>query len=375
MNPSKSQAKEDRLIVYGQIQKKLIENKEKADRTVNEVVYRFLQEGKGIEENEFSFDAEMASFQEVIEHTCYRESMMKKLFVPKKERKNVKDSVLIPNSMVCFCSRLFNYDCVPMNKHACFDLYYVWKGDCRIEFEHDAFSIKEGMVCIVSPKSDHRALPKEESDVFLLSIRTSTFENTFFSYLTTQNLLTDFFRHALYDKSPQPNYLLFMRKNRKIIQTIIEELYRETNFPSEWNEESLFHYLCLLFMTILKNFSFDDCFSPIMDPKDELATVLLDHISKNYQSDSLKELAKKLHYNPNYLSGLIREKTGMNFTQLVRNFRIEDAKRLLSTTSLSIEEIAERCGYVSPDSFSKVFKKETGANPSKFRKNLKEGMK
>lgn len=70
-----------------------------------------------------------------------------------------------------------------------------------IEFEDSSFMLEEGMVGIISPGSSYRADPTDHSDVFHLSIRTSTFENTFFSYLTTQNLLSDFFAKRCSRKS------------------------------------------------------------------------------------------------------------------------------------------------------------------------------
>lgn len=309
-----------------------------------------------------------STFEETIALTPLLESMMKKMFVPKPRRKNVRDSLLIPETSVCFCSRLFNHNFIPINAHDCFDVYYVWHGKCMIEFEDSSFMLEEGMVGIISPGSSYRADPTDHSDVFHLSIRTSTFENTFFSYLTTQNLLSDFFREALFQKKPHPNYLIFTRKSRATVQTIIEELYRETNFPSEWSEESNFHYLCLLFMNLLRDFSFDECFSPVLEPEEETTSFLLSYIQENYDKYSLQQMADSLHYNPNYLSGLIREKTGMNYTQLVRSFRMIEAKKMLLATKDPIESIARQVGYTSPDTFTKVFKKETGMTPTHYRR-------
>lgn len=58
----------------------------------------------------------------------------------------------------------------------------------------------------------------------------------------------------------------------------------------------------------------------------------------------------------------------MNYTQLVRSFRIIEAKKMLLTTKDPIESIARQIGYTSPDTFTKVFKKETGMTPTRYHR-------
>ena len=61
-------------------------------------------------------------------------------------------------------------------------------------------------------------------------------------------------------------------------------------------------------MNLLRDFSFDECFSPVLEPEEETTSFLLSYIQENYDKYSLQQMADSLHYNPNYLSGLIREK-------------------------------------------------------------------
>lgn len=58
----------------------------------------------------------------------------------------------------------------------------------------------------------------------------------------------------------------------------------------------------------------------------------------------------------------------MNYTQLVRSFRMIEAKKMLLATKDPIESIAPQVGYTSPDTFTKVFKKETGMTPTHYRR-------
>jgi YesN/AraC family two-component response regulator len=80
-----------------------------------------------------------------------------------------------------------------------------------------------------------------------------------------------------------------------------------------------------------------------------------------------EELAAKLSTHPSYLSRKFKEETKMTLTAYQQMLRINQAKHLLKTDNLSIEEIAWTIGYDDPAYFARVFKKETGKTPSQYR--------
>lgn len=77
--------------------------------------------------------------------------------------------------------------------------------------------------------------------------------------------------------------------------------------------------------------------------------------------------AEKLNISPNYLSDLLKNATGKNAQTHIQEAVIERAKELLSTTSLSIKEIAYDLGFEYPQSFSTMFRKNTQQTPAQFR--------
>jgi AraC family transcriptional activator of pobA len=82
-------------------------------------------------------------------------------------------------------------------------------------------------------------------------------------------------------------------------------------------------------------------------------------------------IAEALHISPNYLGTLLRIHTQQNTQQHIQNKMIEYAKTRLSTTSLSVSEIAYELGFEYPQSFSKLFKNKTTQSPQEFRTNFK----
>ncbi|MCF0055027.1 AraC family transcriptional regulator [Dyadobacter sp. CY356] len=82
---------------------------------------------------------------------------------------------------------------------------------------------------------------------------------------------------------------------------------------------------------------------------------------------SVGYLAGQLHVSPDYLSGLLKTLTGQTTQQHIHEKLIEKAKQQLSTTSLSVSEIAYQLGFEHPQSFSKLFKSKTKQSPLAFR--------
>lgn len=84
----------------------------------------------------------------------------------------------------------------------------------------------------------------------------------------------------------------------------------------------------------------------------------------------VEQLAEDLHLSPNYLSGILKSLTGMSTQQHIQNKLIEKAKEQLSSTNLSISEIAYQLGFERPSSFTKLFKNKTEMSPLEFRKSF-----
>ena len=82
---------------------------------------------------------------------------------------------------------------------------------------------------------------------------------------------------------------------------------------------------------------------------------------------SVQSVADQLNISANYLSTLLKMLTGQSTQQFIHDKLIEKAKTQLSTTSLSVSEIAYSLGFEHSQSFSKLFKTKTNQTPLEFR--------
>jgi AraC-like DNA-binding protein len=85
---------------------------------------------------------------------------------------------------------------------------------------------------------------------------------------------------------------------------------------------------------------------------------------------TVQYIAETLHVSANYLSGLLKVLTGQSTQQLIHGKLIEKAKEKLSTTDLSVSEIAYELGFEHPQSFSKLFKNKVKVTPLEFRQSF-----
>jgi len=85
---------------------------------------------------------------------------------------------------------------------------------------------------------------------------------------------------------------------------------------------------------------------------------------------SVQDIADILNMSSKYLSSLLKQLTGQTTQQLIHEKLIEKAKEKLSTSELSVSEIAYQLGFEHPQSFSKLFKSKTNQSPLDFRQSF-----
>ena len=93
------------------------------------------------------------------------------------------------------------------------------------------------------------------------------------------------------------------------------------------------------------------------------------YIRQNYAGDiSLDSVARAVGISASYLSRVFKEISGTGFNDYLTAIRLEESKRLLSDTNLSIHDVAARVGYFDEKYYSKLFKKTFGIKPTEYRR-------
>ena len=277
----------------------------------------------------------------------------------------VKESDIFPNSGDVFIIRHPRYTRPAPHIHNYFEINYVASGSCTFVFEKSKRTMQEGELCIIALSSEHDLVIDDDSTVFCIMLRKSTFDTTFFSLLSRTDLLSYFFRTILQDDS-HANYLLFFSENNKWLKQIIHNAMGESYKNDSYSNACCISWINLLFSNLLRNYSKTLQFYDYQMGAD--FSLVLQYIQHNYQTVTLASLAELFHYSEPHLCTLIKQNTGHTFTGLIKRLRLAEAIDYLTNTNLKIGEIAEKVGYNSADHFSRVFRSTYKMSPQEYRK-------
>lgn len=90
---------------------------------------------------------------------------------------------------------------------------------------------------------------------------------------------------------------------------------------------------------------------------------------------SLNEVAAQVNFSPNHFSAVFKNETGVNFRDYLAQTRLEQAKKLLITTSMKCAEVAYQCGYNDPHYFSLIFRRNYNQSPKQFRASNRKSLR
>ena len=279
--------------------------------------------------------------------------------------KNPTENVIIPPHQDIADLKHFRYlDNGGLHVHDFFEMNYVFQGSCCFYFKEELHQMQEGELCLIAPDSPHDITVSDDNSVVLtLAVRKSTFQTAFGSLLSQNDLISLFFR-SNFSSDAKPNYLLFFTGQQKSIRTILKNLLLELWRP-DINNTCCISWMHLLLTFVLRHHSDTVLYDNFQ--ANENFSLILHYIRHHYQNLTLKNLAAFFHYTEPYLSSLIKNNTGKTYTQLIKEIRIQQAKKYLQNTDLKIAEIAERIGYHSADHFTNTFCAEMGMPPSQWR--------
>lgn len=163
-------------------------------------------------------------------------------------------------------------------------------------------------------------------------------------------------------------------KEEQILTNIISQIEQEYNTHIDPVGENIIIALIELLLSYAERF-YQRQFITRKVASHEILTRMEDFLAQYFASGALAEkglpsvsmIAAQLNISPGYLSSLLKTLTGLSTQQHLHDKLIELAKEKLSTTSLSVSEIAYELGFEHLQSFSKMFKTKTQVSPLAFR--------
>lgn len=242
----------------------------------------------------------------------------------------------------------------------------------KLKYGQQEYDFDEGVLFFISPNQVFGVLAEQDPTIersgWMLLVHPDFLWNTPLAKTIKQY---DFFDYSV-------NEALFLSdKEEQILNGIIENIRQE--YHSTIDKFS--KHIIISQLESLLNYSerfYNRQFITREQANHQLLGRLERLLSDYFQSDdliskglpSVQYIAESLNVSPGYLSNMLRMLTGQNTQQHIHEKLIEKAKEKLSTTDLTVSEIAYELGFEHLQSFSKLFKSKTKLSPVKFRQSF-----
>jgi len=254
-----------------------------------------------------------------------------------------------------------------------FDLYVITlkRGCNKLFYGQQQYDFDEGVMAFLSPgqilRAEGSTVP-QNIEGWMLFIHPDFLWNT---ALAKKIKHYDFFGYAT-------NEALFLSdKEETIINGIVENIKNEY----QTNIDQFSQDIIISHLETLLNYSerfYQRQFITRKKSNHQILDLLEVVLSDYFNSDdlgskglpSVQYISDKLNVSPTYLRSLLKTLTGLNTQQHIHEKLIEKAKEKLSTTDLTVSEIAYALGFEHMQSFSKLFKEKTHVSPLEFRKSF-----
>ncbi|WP_183560463.1 helix-turn-helix domain-containing protein [Mucilaginibacter sp. SP1R1] len=256
-----------------------------------------------------------------------------------------------------------------------FDFYSIsLKRNCNAKFKYgqQQYDFDEGTMFFISPNQIFGVEPNK-SDVskqsgWMLLIHPDFLWNTSLAKKIKQ---CEYFDYSVHEA------LFLSEKEETIIAGVMQNIQQEYHSNIDKFSQNVIIAQLELLLTYSERF-YERQFITRKISSHQLLTRLEAILSEYFNSEDLikkglpavQDIAKELNVSPNYLSGLLKVLTGQSTQQHIHDRLIEKAKEKLSTTNLSVSEIAYELGFEHPQSFSKLFKTKTKLSPLEFRRSF-----
>ena len=257
----------------------------------------------------------------------------------------------------------------PRHRHNYIEVNYVFSGSLKQKVGEDEIFLKKGELLFLNQHIDHEIKACGKEDIVINFIIEPKFFEFIFTYLSNNNLMSNFIIDSLYNHTQKGQYLYYQVSEVKSIQELVKKMMYEMTEKSYLSESSMKLYMGLVMIELIKH-SDKLKNSKIDTYQQSLIAEVLKCIDEQYRTITLYELAESLK-QPHYsLSKQIKKATGSTFKELLQEKRLSIAKNLLEGSAMPVAEIAEFIGYDNVSYFYRIFRSKYGYTPKKIREQL-----
>lgn len=249
-----------------------------------------------------------------------------------------------------------------------FSLLFVKDGNGRYVIDEQEFIVEKHSVYFTNP-SNYRTFSWDNiEEIFLV-----TFDEVFLKKYVSKEIFDEF--PFLLTETVQPQ--IITDDFYDDLERIYLQIEREYHYVDALVKYKIIGHLLAILLLKIKEYFWKD-YNPIYEGNrsSQIVISFKRELEKHYRDLSsgkadivfrTHDYAKLQNLHPNYLSNVIKVKTGKPIATWIAEKTVAEAKAMLVNSSLSIKEISYKLGFAEVAHFSNYFKKHTQISPSQFR--------
>lgn len=235
---------------------------------------------------------------------------------------------------------------------------FVRKGQCKFEINLHEYNIQAP--CLVNIASSDIMQPLHISDDFegAFVVMSERFMNSIIHYVNAPELMTRFKHNAVI------SIPLHLVNDYDLFFSHLKQVINEKTNPYLY-QTVLFTFIAFFFNTLTKSIQPTAGYGSTAS---HITNSFLRLAQENFKKERFLEYyANELQITPKHLSRTLKSQTGYTACEWLDRFIILEAKVLLKSSTMNIQQIAEELNFPSQSFFGKYFKKNVGVSPKDFR--------
>lgn len=261
-----------------------------------------------------------------------------------------------------FDGKYKNYE----EQHNFWELCYVEKGSVELILDGESVNLKCGDIAFIPPEKMHSYVCSscKNTVVFVACFET-------FSYaMKTLDSGVFSLDESLKDCIKK---IIFEYKNTFFMNS--EEHLDILPNPNFGGQQAIILQLEYLIICLLRKMSAEKNPEVIfLDKKDfypKLSGIIVDHLQANISTRlSLDDICRKVNYSRSFLCKIFKEQTGQTLFSYFNKLKIDEAKRLLEDTEMTVVAISKELGFSDVKYFGSLFKNIVGMSPLEYKKSI-----
>lgn len=248
------------------------------------------------------------------------------------------------------------------------EILYQYSGESTVRLPAAVEHLNTGQVLLIDSGVPHGVDALGEDDILISVVMQRRYlDVNFFNRFSQTNIMSEFFVNAISGRQTHDQFIVFFSEHNRRVRMYFIELLCELEDPTINSPDVVSSLFTLIFIELINVERQQHTHDVSASGVDVIE--VLHYLEDHYRDCTLKQVAEEFGLNPNYLTTLLKERTGHSFKELVTLQRLSTAAFMLKNTTGTVEDIASAMGYSNLSFFYRSFKRQFDMTPAAYRNN------